>query len=99
MLRFAVRHGLVRLIGRRALPVMLAWDVAVIANKARQIPIVDRGLRRGASAARRTAEAVATSPRLRVLPSRPGLPGRPSLPGRTGRPAPRSTPSDLEPDA
>ncbi|MEO8437316.1 MAG: hypothetical protein ABI562_02585 [Chloroflexota bacterium] len=105
MLRFVVRHGLVRLIGRRAVPVMLVWDVAVIANKARQIPIVDRGLRRGASAARRGAGAVATSPRLRVRPRRPRLPGRPSLPGRprllgrTGPPATQPISTDLEPDA
>lgn len=53
MLRFVARHGLVRLIGRRAVPVMLVWDVAMLANRARQIPVVDRGLRRGAGAARR----------------------------------------------
>ena len=42
MLKFAMRHGLVRLIGGRAVPLMWAWDVAVLANKARRIPIVDR---------------------------------------------------------
>jgi hypothetical protein len=30
----------------------MVWDLAVLANKTRRIPIVDRGLRRGASAAR-----------------------------------------------
>ena len=34
MLKFAMRHGLVRLIGGRAVPLMWAWDVAVLANKA-----------------------------------------------------------------
>ena len=48
MLKFAMRHGLVRLIGGRAVPLMWAWDVAVLANKARRIPVVDRTLRRGA---------------------------------------------------
>ena len=42
MLKFAMRHGLVRLIGGRAVPLMWAWDVAVLANKARRIPVVDR---------------------------------------------------------
>ena len=51
MLRFLVRHGIVRVVGRRAVPVLLIWDVAILANKARQIPIVDRSLRRGAAAA------------------------------------------------
>lgn len=71
MLRFAMRHGLVRLIGGRAVPLMLVWDVAVLANKARRIPMVDRTLRRGAGAAVRGAGAVVTSPRWRTGPSRP----------------------------
>jgi hypothetical protein len=58
MLRFLVRHGAVRLIGRRALPALIVWDVAVLANRARQIPLVDRGLRRSAWAARRGAGSV-----------------------------------------
>lgn len=87
MLRFVVRHGLVRLIGRRAVPALIAWDVAVLANKARQIPVVDRGLRRGASAARHGAGAVVTSPRW------------PTRPGRPGRPPPEPPPRDPEPDA
>lgn len=53
MLRFVVRYGVVRLIGRRAVPALLAWDLAVVANRARQIPVVERGLRRGAGAVRR----------------------------------------------
>ncbi len=52
MVRFLLRHGLVRVVGGRLVPAMLVWDIAVLANKTRQIPIVDRGLRRGASAAR-----------------------------------------------
>ncbi len=71
MLRFVMRHGLVRLIGRRAVPAMIVWDVAVMANKARQIPIVDRGLRRGAGAARRRIDWLALNPRLYRRPGRP----------------------------
>ena len=52
MFRFLVRHGLVRVVGGRLVPALMVWDLAVLANKTRQIPIVDRGLRRGASAAR-----------------------------------------------
>jgi hypothetical protein len=52
MIRFLVRHGLVRVVGGRLVPAMMVWDMAVLANKTRQIPIVDRGLRRGATAAR-----------------------------------------------
>jgi hypothetical protein len=76
MLRFAMRHGLVRLIGGRAVPLMLVWDVAVLANKARRIPMVDRTLRKGAGAAVRGAGAVATSPRWRTRPNRPDRPTR-----------------------
>ncbi len=53
MLRFLVRHGAVRVVGGRLVPILLVWDVAVIANRVRQIPAVDRGLRRGATAASR----------------------------------------------
>jgi hypothetical protein len=52
MIRFLVRHGLVRVVGGRLVPAMMVWDIAVLANKTRQIPIVDRGLRSGAAAAR-----------------------------------------------
>jgi hypothetical protein len=55
MLRFVARYGLVRVVGRRALPALMVWDAVVMANKARQIPVVDRGLRRGAGAVRRGA--------------------------------------------
>ena len=58
MLRFVARYGLVRVVGRRALPALMVWDAVVMANKARQIPIVDRGLRRGAGAVRRGAVGV-----------------------------------------
>ena len=82
MLRFALRHGLARMVGRRAVPIMIAWDVAVMANRARQIPIVDRGLRRGAGVARRGFGSVVASPRWR---SRPSMPHRrsPKPDGRT----------------
>ena len=52
MFRFLVRHGLVRVVGGRLVPALMVWDIAVLANRTRQIPIVDRGLRRGATAAR-----------------------------------------------
>ncbi len=52
MFRFLLRHGLVRVVGGRLVPALMVWDLAVLANKTRRIPIVDRGLRRGASAAR-----------------------------------------------
>ncbi len=61
MLRFAIRHGLVRMIGGRAVPAMLAWDLLVLANKTRQIPVVGRIMRRGASAARGRLGAVASA--------------------------------------
>ena len=51
MFRFIARHGLVRLIGGRAVPALLLWDLAVLANRARQIPVVERNLRRGVDAA------------------------------------------------
>lgn len=66
MFRFLVRHGAIRVVGGRLVPVLIVWDVAVIANRVRQIPAVDRGLRRGAAAAsRRVASTVAGRPRSR----------------------------------
>ena len=60
MFRFIARHGLVRLIGGRAVPALMLWDLAVLANRARQIPVVERNLRRGVDAAgSRFAGAVA----------------------------------------
>jgi len=53
MLRFIARHGLVRLVGGRAVPALLIWDLAILANRTRRIPLVDRSLRRGAGAASR----------------------------------------------
>jgi hypothetical protein len=53
MLRFIARIGLVRLVGRRTVPALLVWDVAVLTNRVRQIPLVDRALRRGVGATRR----------------------------------------------
>jgi hypothetical protein len=76
MLKFLMRHGLVRMIGGRAVPLMWAWDVAVLANKARQIPVVDRTLRKGAGAAVRGAGTVVRSPRWTARPGRPGQPAR-----------------------
>ena len=51
MMRWLLRYGAIRLVGRRALPVLMVWDAAVLANKARRIPVVDRTIRRGAAAA------------------------------------------------
>lgn len=60
MFRFIARHGLVRLIGGRAVPALMLWDLAMLANRARQIPVVERNLRRGVDAAgSRVAGAVA----------------------------------------
>ena len=73
MLKFAMRHGLVRLIGGRAVPLMWAWDIAVLANKARRIPVVDRSLRRGAGAAVRGAGSVVRRPRWATRPGRRGI--------------------------
>ncbi len=77
MLRFVARHGLVRLIGGRAVPALLIWDLAMLANKTRRIPAVDRGLRRGAGLAIRGLESVASS--------RPAVPRRYD-PARSARP-------------
>ena len=38
MLRFIARHGLVRMIGGRAVPALLLWDLAMLANRTRRIP-------------------------------------------------------------
>ena len=55
--RYAMRHGMVRLIGGRAVPALLAWDLLMLANRTRQIPVVDRTLRRTATAARELVRA------------------------------------------
>jgi len=49
--RWLVRYGAVRVVGRRALPVLMLWDAAVMANRVRRIPAVDRTIRRGAASA------------------------------------------------
>ena len=51
MWRWLVRYGAIRVVGRRAVPVLMIWDAAVMANRVRRIPAVDRTLRRGAAAA------------------------------------------------
>jgi hypothetical protein len=61
MLRFIARHGLVRMIGGRAVPALLLWDLAMLANRTRRIPVVDRGVRRGADMAARGVRSVASS--------------------------------------
>ncbi|HLO36649.1 MAG TPA: hypothetical protein VK194_11220 [Candidatus Deferrimicrobium sp.] len=64
MVRFLLRHGAVRLIGGRAVPALMLVDLALLANRARRVPIVDRNLRRGVGAARRGAESAITDRRL-----------------------------------
>ena len=83
MIRFVVRYGLVRVIGRRAIPALMIWDAAVMANRARQIPIVDRTIRRGAGAAMRGAADVAGG---RYRPGRPAWPRRPGSPSAAESP-------------
>jgi hypothetical protein len=51
MLRWILRYGAIRMVGRRALPVLMVWDAARLANRTRQIPVVDRSIRRGVAAA------------------------------------------------
>jgi hypothetical protein len=85
MFRFIARHGLVRLIGGRAVPALLLWDLAMLANRARQIPVVERNLRRGVDAAgSRVAGAVAgrrpRRGRRGAAPDDGGGPERPAAP-------------------
>jgi len=91
MWRWMVRYGAVRVVGRRVLPVLMLWDAAVLANKARRIPMVDRNLRRGASAAAKGAETVLVGRRFHG----PGMRRRPAS-GRDGRP-PRPAAGDATP--
>ena len=65
MFRFIARHGLVRLIGGRAVPALLLWDLAMLANRARQIPVVERNLRRGFDAAGSRVAGAVTGRRAR----------------------------------
>lgn len=58
--RYAMRHGMVRLIGGRAVPALLAWDLLMLANRTRQIPVVDRTMRRTAASARERVRAAAS---------------------------------------
>jgi hypothetical protein len=90
MLRFLLRHGAVRMIGGRAVPVLMLWDLAMLANRARKIPVVDRGLRRGAAA---TGRRVSTT--LDGL-ARPGSPLPPI--GRMRRAARGARPGRAEGD-
>lgn len=77
MVRFLLRHGMVRLIGGRAVPVMVVWDVVVLADRARRIPVVDRGLRRGVGAARRGFGTALTTRPWSDIPTRLGRRPRP----------------------
>jgi len=63
MLRFVLRRGAIRLVGRRAIPALMVIDLALLANRARQVPVVDRTLRRGVGAARRGVASAMTGRR------------------------------------
>ena len=65
MMRFLLRHGAVRLIGGRAVPALMLIDLAVLANRTRKVPVVDRNLRRGVGAVQRRATTVVASRRAR----------------------------------
>jgi hypothetical protein len=83
MMRVLLRHGAVRLIGGRAVPALMLIDLAMLANRARKVPVVDRNLRRGAAAVQRKASAAATGRRgSRVRPPE-------DLPHRYWDPPPR----------
>jgi len=65
MMRFLLRHGAVRLIGGRAVPALMLIDLAMLANRTRKVPFVDRNLRRGAGAVQRRATTVVAGRRAR----------------------------------
>jgi len=73
MFRFIARHGIVRMVGGRAVPVLMVWDLVILADRTRRIPIVDRGLRRGVGAARRGFGSALVR---RPWVTRPGVRGR-----------------------
>ena len=80
MMRFLLRHGAVRLIGGRAIPALWLFDAAMLANRVRKVPVVDRNLRRGAGAVQRKASSTMT--------------GRPGRPSRGARPTDESPPHE-----
>lgn len=51
MARWVFRIAVLRLLGRRAMPALMALDLLFLANRVRRIPTVDRSLRRAASTA------------------------------------------------
>ena len=79
MLKFLIRAGLIRVVGRRAIPALMLIDVAMLANRARRIPVVDRNLRRGAAA---VADQVAS--RLERWPPPPSREPEPAEEGPAG---------------
>jgi hypothetical protein len=104
MMRWLLRYGAIRLVGRRALPVLMVWDAAVLANKARQIPVVDKTLRRGAAAAAdRFADTLDNvGPRFRPTPGPDEAPppsdgGRGARGARGGRGGPGKRDSASQP--
>ena len=44
--KYAARHGLIRVIGGKAVPALLAWDMLMLANRTRRNPYVDRACAR-----------------------------------------------------
>jgi hypothetical protein len=73
MFRFIARHGIVRMVGGRAVPVLMVWDLVILADRTRRIPVVDRGLRRGVGVAQRGLGAALVR---RPWSVRVGVPGR-----------------------
>ena len=73
MMRLLLRHGLVRLIGGRAVPALMLIDLALLANRARKVPVVDEALRRGAGAAQRRASEAFTGRRAPRQPYSPDV--------------------------
>ena len=57
--KYAARHGLIRVIGGKAVPALLAWDMLMLANRTRRNPYVDRVLRKSFAVARDKARATA----------------------------------------
>ena len=82
MMRFLLRHGAVRLIGGRAVPALMLIDLAMLANRTRKVPVVDRNLRRGVGVVQRRATTI-------VAGRRSATPDQTPPPPRSYSPPPR----------
>ena len=89
MMRFLLRHGAVRLIGGRAIPALMLFDLAMLANRARKVPVVDRNLRRGAGAVQRKASEAMTGQRSGPMSGRRSRPEEAEPPHKYWSPPPR----------